>query len=108
MTTRPDIQRRLALLKKGLKKIALDSILVTDRVNVSYLSGFSGHDSMLLITPDENFFITDSRYIEEAENTLRGFRVKLVELSTYDTVSGIIKDLRLKKIGFVADASGAL
>ncbi len=102
MTKGADIQKRLALLKKGLKDIALDSILVTNRTNVAYLSGFAGHDSVLLITRNENFFITDSRYIEEAENTLSGFCVKLVESSTYETVSGIIKSLRLKKIGFEA------
>ncbi|MFH1190477.1 MAG: Xaa-Pro peptidase family protein [Candidatus Omnitrophota bacterium] len=102
MTTEKHIQRRLALLKKSLKKITLDSILVTNRTNVSYLSGFPGHDSMLLITPDRDFFITDSRYIEEAEDTLGGFSVKLVERSTYDTISGIVKGLRLKKIGFEA------
>jgi len=100
VTKGTDIQRRLALLKKGLKKIALDSLLITDRTNVAYLSGFSGHDSMLMITLDENFFITDSRYIEEAKNSLKGFCVKLVEVSTYDTIAGIIKAKRLKKIGF--------
>lgn len=102
MTKGANIQRRLALLKKGLKDIALDSILVTDRTNTAYLSGFPGHDSMLLITLDEDFFITDSRYIEEAENTLKGFCVKLVDVSTYDTISGVIKAKSLKKIGFEA------
>ncbi|MCX5678231.1 MAG: Xaa-Pro peptidase family protein [Candidatus Omnitrophica bacterium] len=102
MITKLNYQRRLALLKNGLKVNALDSILITNQANVTYMSGFPGHDSMVLITPDKNFFITDSRYIEEAEKTLDGFQVKLVEISTYDTVSDIVKKHRLKKIGFEA------
>lgn len=97
-----NFQRRLALLKNGLKSNALDSILITNQANVAYLSGFPGHDSMILITLDEDFFITDSRYIEEAEKALDGFHVKLVEISTYDTVSEIIRENRSKKIGFEA------
>lgn len=102
MTAKLNFQRRLALLKNGLKLNALDSILITNQINVAYLSGFPGHDSMILITPEKDFFITDSRYIEEAEKTLDGFYVKLVDISTYDTVSEIIKKHRLKKIGFEA------
>ncbi len=92
--------RRIALLKDVLRKNSLDSMLVTDHTNVEYLSGFSGHDSIILITIDDNFFITDSRYIEEAESSLRGFSINLVEVSTYDTLSGIIRKNRLKKVGF--------
>lgn len=102
MSNRSGSNRRIALLKKGLKKAALDAILVTGEANVAYLSGFKGHDSMALITLDKNYFITDSRYIEEAENTLDGFSAELVERSTYDTFSGIIEKLRLKRIGFEA------
>lgn len=102
MTPVTDRKRRLALLKNRLNKQGLDALLVTDETNVSYLSGFPGHDSMLLVTPDKDHFITDSRYMEEAVNTLSGFEITLVERSTYDTLSEIIKKRRLKKVGFEA------
>lgn len=102
MTPVIDRKRRLALLKTGIKTQGLDSLLVTDETNVSYLSGFTGHDSMILVTLDKDFFITDSRYLEDALNTLTGFEIKLVERSTYDTLGEIVKKGRLKKIGFEA------
>jgi Xaa-Pro aminopeptidase len=75
-------------------------MLVTNETNVTYLSGFTGHDSMLLIAPDRNYFITDSRYIQEARDTLKGFSLRLVDISTYDTISDIVEKERLKRIGF--------
>jgi len=102
VSNRSDLHRRIALLKNGIKKSSLDAILVTDETNVAYLSGFKGHDSMALITLDKNYFITDSRYIEEAEGALDNFCVRLVDRSTYDTFSEIIEILRLKRIGFEA------
>ena len=60
---------RISLLKGEIKKRRLDAFLVTDETNVYYLSGFSGHDSLLLVTQGESFFITDSRYIEEAKGS---------------------------------------
>lgn len=95
-----NFQVRLDLLKKGLSKHGLDALLVTDETNVSYLSGFAGHDSMLLVTRSDNYFITDSRYVEEAREKVRGFRIALVDKSTYETLSSIVRKNRFKKIGF--------
>lgn len=95
-----DYKKRLSALGKELERSKLDSFFVTSQVNVSYLSGFKGHDSMLLLAPDKRFFITDSRYIEEAEKTVKGFEIMLVKSSIYDTVKGIAKRARLKKMGF--------
>lgn len=93
-------KRRVALLKNELAKRKLDSFLVTDRANVSYLSGFTGHDSMLLITRGRDYLVTDSRYIEDARISVKGFDIRLVEYSTFETLSQLAKKLRLKRIGF--------
>ena len=92
--------KRLSLVKDEFEKRRLDSFLVTNETNVSYLSGFTGHDSLLLITPKKKFFITDSRYIEDAKSCIKGFNVRLVVRSTYETISEIAEEERLKKIGF--------
>lgn len=102
MIRRTVFSKRIALFKKNLRVAGLDAVLVTDTLNVTYLSGFQGHDSMLLITGDDDFFVTDSRYIEEAREKMAGFRVVLVERSTYDTISKITAKCRLKRIGFEA------
>lgn len=95
-----DYKKRIAALEGEIRKRSLDSFLVTDETNVSYLSGFEGRDSTLLFTPRERYFITDSRYIEDAKDAVRSFSLELVEASNYETLERLIKKSRLKKIGF--------
>jgi Xaa-Pro aminopeptidase len=95
-----DHKLRLKKLRVELKKIGLGSLLVTNETNVRYLSGFKGGDSLVVVTPDSQFFLTDSRYTEEAGDTVRGFTIVEVTTSTYDCLSNIVKKNRIKKIGF--------
>jgi Xaa-Pro aminopeptidase len=44
----------------------LDMLLVTNLVNVRYLSGFTGTNGVCLLGPDRRIFITDFRYVERA------------------------------------------
>ena len=40
----------------------LDALLLTDIVNIGYVSGFTGSTAFVLVTPDEALLITDGRY----------------------------------------------
>ncbi|MDP3730801.1 MAG: aminopeptidase P family N-terminal domain-containing protein, partial [Candidatus Omnitrophota bacterium] len=95
-----DYRLRLKKLKIELKKLELGSLLITNETNVRYLSGFRGGDSVLVITPDSRFFLTDSRYTEEAKDSIGGFTVVEVTTSTYDCIARIVKKNRIKRIGF--------
>jgi Xaa-Pro aminopeptidase len=55
----------------------LECLLVTDLVNVRYLTGFTGTNGACVISARERVFVTDFRYVERAEQEVRGFeRVK--------------------------------
>jgi Xaa-Pro aminopeptidase len=45
----------------------LDSLLVTNVVNVRYLTGFSGSNAVCVVGRDARVFITDFRYLTQAE-----------------------------------------
>jgi Xaa-Pro aminopeptidase len=51
----------------------LDMLLVTDLVNVRYLTGFSGSNGLAVVGPDARRFLTDFRYVERAANEVSGF-----------------------------------
>jgi Xaa-Pro aminopeptidase len=93
-------RKRTALLKEGFKKLKLDSFLVSDETNVSYLSGFTGHDAMALVSRGRAFLITDSMYSEEAAGTVDGFDIIVRGSSGYETISGIVSRHKLKRVGF--------
>jgi Xaa-Pro aminopeptidase len=51
----------------------LDLLLVTDLVNVRYLTGFAGSNAVAVVGPDMRRFLTDFRYVERARTEVRGF-----------------------------------
>lgn len=62
------ISQRRARLRRRLAAVDLDAILVTDLVNVRYLSGFTGSNAALLIRVDDEVPVlaTDGRYRTQA------------------------------------------
>jgi Xaa-Pro aminopeptidase len=60
VSSRPD--RLVALLAEA----EIDVLLVTDLVNVRYLTGYSGSNGLALVGPGTRAFITDFRYVEQA------------------------------------------
>ncbi len=69
-----ELRGRVACLREAMAmakaREKVDALLVTDFVNVRYLSGFTGDDSYLLVTKRSEYLLTDFRYIEEAELTV--------------------------------------
>jgi Xaa-Pro aminopeptidase len=59
-TSRAD---RLSSLLPGAE---VDLLLITDLVNVRYLTGYTGSNGLALIGPDTRLFVTDFRYVEQA------------------------------------------
>jgi Xaa-Pro aminopeptidase len=60
MSTRAD------RLTESLAEAGVDAILITNLVNVRYLTGFTGSNGAALIGPDIRAFATDFRYVEQA------------------------------------------
>lgn len=86
------IKNRLKRFQSLLKEKGIEAFLVNKAENIRYLSGFTGgSDASLLISPEENYILTDSRYIEQTEIECPGWEIvqekppgreKLLELST--------------------------
>ncbi len=51
----------------------LDLLLVTDMVNVRYLTGFSGTNGLAIVGLDTRRFLTDFRYLERGRAEVSGF-----------------------------------
>ncbi len=56
-------------LRDKIKMQNLQGIIISNPINIKYLIGVDA-EGVLLITPKENIFITDGRYIEEVNKTL--------------------------------------
>ena len=51
----------------------LDLLLVTDPVDLRYLTGFTGSNGLAVIGPDVRRFVTDFRYVEQAAEQVPDF-----------------------------------
>ncbi|MBM7698043.1 M24 family metallopeptidase [Kurthia huakuii] len=78
----------------------LDAMLITNPINVSYLSGFTGDDSYILVTANDMLFFTDSRYTEQVKHETTGFRVVERRSTLLEEVVREVKELQLKHVGF--------
>ncbi len=54
-------------LRALIAEVPADAALVTRLVNVRYLTGFTGSNAALLVTPDGALLATDGRYITQSE-----------------------------------------
>ena len=68
---------------------AYDAILISDRSNIRYLSGFTGTFAYLVISKNRAFILTDSRYTLQARQQSTHFT--LVKLERYTPPASIAK-----------------
>lgn len=93
------IKLRIKKLRDWLEDKGVDSYLVTNMVNIRYLTGFSGSAGMLLVTLRRVILITDSRYTIQA-------RQEAPDAEVYEctkpllTLKKHLKKIRPKKLAY--------
>ncbi len=91
-------------IASGLEARKLDAFLVAFSPNLRYLTGFTGSNGSLLITPDSFLFFTDPRYaIQAAGETAGGrpaIRVRVATKPLTVEVAATIARLGLRRIGY--------
>ncbi|MBP87812.1 MAG: aminopeptidase [Planctomycetaceae bacterium] len=83
----PDFAKRRDKLRRLVRKTDADAILITSELNVTYLTGFTGDSSYLLLTnAGDELIISDMRYGTHIETecpglemSIRGPGVKMLE-----------------------------
>lgn len=93
-------------LLEYMKEQELDAFLVTSEINVRYISGYTGDDSSLLITPDAYYFLTDARYVEQAQKECPDYVI--LDSRAFAGTKGMLiqhlaKEQHADRIGFEED-----
>ena len=92
---------RLKNIFRLFDKNAIDAFFVSSWPNVTYLSGFKGSESWLYVSPKGLYFITDSRYAEQAKNEAKGFKIILRDKkSVSEIVAHLTQITKAKRVGF--------
>ena len=62
----PYSEKALGMVLAKMMSRALDSCIVTDLSVIRWLTGFSGSNARLVVTPEKSWLFTDFRYKEQA------------------------------------------
>ena len=63
------MNEKLVCLRNKIRTMDLDAMIVSNPVNIKYLTNLKA-EGILILGRKENHFITDGRYIEDVNNTL--------------------------------------
>jgi Xaa-Pro aminopeptidase len=102
MTMEP---RREKVLKI-LGKTGSEAFFLIGQANIRFLSGFTGTDGYVFLSPGARIFLTDSRYVEQAETECPDFEI-IDYRSSYSCLEEALAHYctyyQIKKLGFEAD-----
>jgi Xaa-Pro aminopeptidase len=79
-------------LANGLAKANLDAFLVSRAEDVSYLTGFGGDDSFLLICAGWSCLLTDGRYAELAQSQCPGLAIHVRTGAMTQAIANCLKE----------------
>ena len=82
-----------------------DGLLLTSAVSRKYCAEFNIDEGAAIVTKNGCRYFTDSRYIESAQNNLKGFEVRMVSKDNgyMKQLNEAIADFGVKRLGFEED-----
>ncbi len=96
------LHNRIPSARGGMARFGIDFLLVLDLATIRYLAGFTGSDGALVLSADDAWFLTDSRYTTQANLEVVGARV--VEYrKKLDGITELLKGNAARRLGFEAE-----
>jgi Xaa-Pro aminopeptidase len=94
-------------LRNLIRKADADALLVTNFKNVTYLTGFTGDDSYLLVTLDDELLITDPRYTTQLEEECPGLmlEVRVPGVQMLEAVTKVVERARIERLGLEGNSA---
>ncbi|MCY4258572.1 MAG: Xaa-Pro peptidase family protein [bacterium] len=87
-----DVSGRVGRVRQAMANSECDGLLVTNLVNVRYLTGFTGSNGVLWLGADEMLLVTDNRYNTQAEAEVARAGAKATVEITNDSPRQILAD----------------
>jgi len=96
-------KNRIKEVRKELREKRLDARILTVGYDVSYLSGFWGEDSWLILTDRAVILVTDSRYTLAAKRECPACKIYERKGLMIDAAAEVLKKLSTVKVAAVED-----
>lgn len=100
-----DAGDRLGRLRDALPDSDCDALLVTNLVNIRWLTGFTGSRALLAVDSESATLITDARYDEQAGHEIEQAKVRAAVTITRDDAAAVRDALgSTARVGLEADS----
>jgi len=87
-------------LDERLRDAELDALLVTNPVNLRYLTGFTGTNGVCVTGPGLRWFVTDFRYVQQAEREVPAFERARGSRDLLGDVRERLEGTGVRRLGF--------
>ena len=94
---------KLTKLRSMLRQEGIDGLLLTNSYNRTYMTGFTGTAGVVLLSAERALFITDFRYVEQAQKQAVGYEIVQHTGPITEEVAKRAKELGITKLGFEQD-----
>lgn len=96
------VAERQERLRRRLEAEGLDALLISNLTNLRYLTGFSGTNGYLLVTPTAARFYTDGRYATQAAQMVRGAQITIAasHAALVTMLNQIAQSEALERVGY--------
>jgi Xaa-Pro aminopeptidase len=94
-------ERKNEFVRNLLLAEKLDVLIIFGLPNIRYLCGFTGTDGVLLMAADKSIFLTDSRYVEQAQKQVHASQIYCYKNKLQAVIDHLIT-MRSQRVGFDA------
>ena len=92
--------RRIEKLRALMTEDMIDGYLVTSPANLRYLTNFTGTAGVAFITQEQAYFITDFRYMEQANNQTQGLTILQHQGDIVGEIIRLVESQQISVFGF--------
>jgi len=96
---------RQQAVREAMVKLNLDGLLLTSQADLSYLTNFTGDDSIGVITAKDFRLITDFRYQEQARIEAAWLKLTIRQGKMAPAVARVLVNANIKRVGFEANGT---
>lgn len=99
------LQQRRQILVQNLKTSSAEAFLITNPVNVTYLTGFTGDDSFYFGSAKNSIVISDTRYEEQIKEECPGLDASIRghNKTTYEVAAEVLNKSGVKSVAVEED-----
>jgi Xaa-Pro aminopeptidase len=94
----PIIAKRIGRCRRAMKKHRIGAFLVSKPTDYFYLTGFTGEDSAILVTPREVHVISDGRFDEAINQECPWVTKWMRRITLEEELASVFKKLKIKSV----------